>query len=85
MGNKPYVQPYVQALPQFRQKTGHSKYMQMRLSLPGWETLLPDLAPLPPEFWTEAELKLKRKVAQQAVESHNRPLIGKKEEISTDE
>ena len=55
MGNKPYVQPYDEALPRFRQQTGESKYMQMRLSLGGWEELLPDLAPLPPEFWTEAE------------------------------
>jgi hypothetical protein len=55
MGNKPYVQPYREALPKFRQKTEHSKYMQMRLSLSGWEALVPDLAPLPPEFWTEAE------------------------------
>jgi len=55
LGSKPYVQPYSEALPKFRQQTGQSKYMQMRLSLPGWETLLPDLAALPPEFWTEAE------------------------------
>lgn len=55
LGSKPYVQPYSEALPRFRQNTGESKYMQMRLSLGGWEALLPDLAPLPPEFWTEAE------------------------------
>ncbi len=55
LGSKPYVQPYSEALPKFRQQTGQSKYMQMRLSLQGWETLLPDLKALPPEFWTEAE------------------------------
>ena len=55
LGSKPYVQPYSEALPRFRQDTGYSKYMQMRLSLQGWETLLPDLKALPPEFWTEAE------------------------------
>ena len=36
LGSKPYVQPYSEALPRFRQNTGESKYMQMRLSLAGW-------------------------------------------------
>ena len=57
MGNKPYVQRYSEAVEKFKQpKQGsNSRYMQMRLSLAGWERLVEDLAELPPVFWTEAE------------------------------
>ena len=55
-GNKPYVQHYREAVQKFSAPSeGHSRYMQMRLSLAGWDKLRVDMAELPKAFWTEAE------------------------------
>mmetsp|Transcript_907 Transcript_907/g.2475 ORF Transcript_907/g.2475 Transcript_907/m.2475 type:complete len:239 (+) Transcript_907:236-952(+) len=55
VGNKPYLHRYSGALPLFQQDSPSPRYMQMRLSLGGWEELKKDLKALPKSFYTEAE------------------------------
>lgn len=55
-GKHPYLFKLEQAVPQFKQPNGHSKYMQMRISLRGWKRIRKDLSPLPdhPTFWDDS-------------------------------
>eukprot|EP00929_Paragymnodinium_shiwhaense_P120205 TRINITY_DN92106_c0_g1_i1.p1 TRINITY_DN92106_c0_g1~~TRINITY_DN92106_c0_g1_i1.p1 ORF type:complete len:373 (-),score=100.27 TRINITY_DN92106_c0_g1_i1:175-1293(-) len=54
---KPYLFKYQDALPRFKKETGHPRYMQLRLSLRGWQRLRKDLEPLPVRdiFWSDEE------------------------------
>jgi len=53
MEKKPYVQRYEEALQHFTQPSDTSRYMQLRLSLEGWEALKSDITAFPEAFWTE--------------------------------
>ena len=55
--NRSYV-PFDQATRAFLtgpRVDGSPKYLQIRLTTGGWETLKEDLLPLPPAFWTESQ------------------------------
>ena len=55
LGKKPFLYRYKDVLPEFRRPSASPRYMQMRLSLSGWEELERDLEDVPSVFYTEAE------------------------------
>lgn len=57
VGNKPFLFKFKEALPKFQHKIGVPRYMQLRLSLRGWQRLRKDFEPLPDPtvFWSDEE------------------------------